>query len=95
MNEYDNITVSGTVSGAIIMPEITKAIAKMEQDMRTVQDEIRRLRGHLIKAAEEREQLRSYIEYLNPEDGKRPANPLSYADWIKLGKVSEKIEQAA
>ena len=35
--------------------------------------------------------LRMYIEYLNPEDGKRPTRPVSYADWLKMQAVNEQI----
>jgi hypothetical protein len=90
MNEFDNISVSGTV----IMPDITKAIAKMEQEMLVLRSTVTAMQGDIMSLRVLREQLRTYIEYLNPADGKRPADPMSYADWLKLQTVTEQLAAA-
>jgi hypothetical protein len=99
MNEYDHHSI--TLSGTVQLPEITKTIMQLEKDVSDLkglapvalraQADIITLRAQLAEEMMGSQLLRTYIEYLNPADGKRPTRPISYADWIKLQSVSEKI----
>jgi hypothetical protein len=98
VNEYDNLTISGTVS----MHPVTSAISKLEKDVAQLQTVVltaeasaRNLRAQLDAGLAAQHLLRTYIEYLNPADAPRPVAPMSYADWLKLQAVSDQIVAAA
>jgi len=94
MNDYDLHTITGTVQ----LPDISRAITKLEDDVRnqhamitTLQSDTLALRAQMAHEMAVQQVLLLYIEYLNPPDGKRPRNPMSYADWLKLQGVNEQI----
>jgi len=98
MNEYDAISVA---SGTIQMPQVTKAIWQLEKTVSELQASLMPLQGDVLTLRAQLAQemvtqalLRTYVEYLNPAEGERPANPMSYADWIILQSVSQQIISA-
>lgn len=97
MNSYDSINVSG-MTGSIQMPQVTSAISQLEQDVRDMKVQLAEvatdtlgLRAQVAHEMAINELLRTYIEYLNPEDGNRPDKPMSYTEWLKLQAVNEQI----
>jgi hypothetical protein len=94
MNEYDNITLTGTFQAT----ELTRTISKLEKDVMnlhamvtTMQGDTLALRAQVAHEMAVGQILREYIEYLNPPDGERPKRPMSYADWLKMQGVNEQI----
>jgi hypothetical protein len=97
MNSYDSINVSG-LTGSIQIPQVTTAISTLEQDVRDLKVQLAEvatdtlsLRAQVAHEMAVAQILREYIEYLNPADGKRPRNPMSYAEWLKMQAVNEQI----
>jgi len=85
-----NDPMSGIIGAADFtstLSQLNLTVVSMQAELTVMQAALRDMGGH-------QSMLLGYIHYLNPDNGERPADPMNYAEWMRLQQVSDVIKNA-